>query len=189
MPPIFTFEAVDHVYITNLKFSGWLHKSHYALPSFVFNVYILVRANTSNLMLLECILENNKGMRLISATHSNITIAQSTIRDNYIGGESSGDMVIFNSYCNVIIINSAFTGNEGTLLICAREYDVAARVGRDSNTLTITGCEFRNNTNYDNIPGAIIFVQNSDVVIIDTNFIDNRGKNIIICISIISCLY
>ena len=172
----FIFEAVDHVYLRNLKFAcDYNILRFFSHPS---NTAIIVTA--SNMILLECTFEDNKRTSVISATHSNITIEQSTFKDNNGDlGSIEGGILLFNGYCNVMIVNSTFTDNIDRLLyVTINRHDVAAR-NLIQNNLTIVGCEFRNNghcNDYIMIQISlepIIYVQNSVVSITDTEFIEN----------------
>ena len=179
----FIFDAVDHVYISNLNFFGCKHND-YTTRSFSYSTRITLTA--SNLILLECTFEDHNRTSLITGTHSNIVIAQCTFRDNY-NDYYSGPILIFNSFCNVMVVNSTFIDNKGELLRVKVDKNlVVATVTRDSiNTLTMTGCEFRNNDN--NNENAITDVQNTDISIVDTKFINNSARNILsACKSIIS---
>ena len=70
-----------------------------------------------------------------------------------------------------MIVNSIFIYNVGKL-IDVEVSETITNVTREqnSNTLIITGCEFRNNYN-DPPAGMIINMKNSDVSIIETNLI------------------
>ena len=155
----FIFEAVDHIYITNLKFFG--------CDSTLFEIspikrIIYIEATVSNLILLGCLFENNHGgsITMISAKYSNITVVQTTFSNN------TDSLILSNNSCNSKFVNSTFISIRGMLV---RGIGVATL----SNTLMFTGCKFRNN--YRAI--KIIEVQNSDISIIDTRFTNNSAEN------------
>ena len=169
----FNFEVVDHVRISNLKFFGCQRN----IIGFVYDS-TLITVTASNLILLECTFENNEKTDVISASNSNITIAHCTYKGNHgVSRSTSVDIesILFFTHCNVMIVNSTFIDNEGELLYVTihghGRDNIAALVQRNLNTLTITGCEFRNND-----PEAMIHVQNSNVSINDTKFIGNRAR-------------
>lgn len=109
---------------------------------------------------------------MISAAHSNITIAQCTFKDN-LSDFYYSDGIFLSSYSNVMIVNSTFITNDGNLIyvtICGHDVVPTTVTG---SSLTITGCEFRNN--YNNVD-AVIGVKDSDVSIVDTKFIYYREQ-------------
>ena len=154
--------------MSNSKFSGWSHHVHYTNVS-------LIRVTISNLTLFKCTFEDNKGIRLIYATYSNITVVHTTVRNNYIDRGTYEQMISFDIYCNAIIVNSTFIHKKGMLLYCTSKLGIpiATSLARDSNTLIISGCEFRNNTDYDDydITRAIILVIYSNVAITAANLL------------------
>ena len=156
----FIFSAVDHIYISNLKFFGCRRRI------FGFNSdNTLITVMESNLILLECTFMDNERTNMITAQHSNITILQSTIKNNQHTLNSQG-ILFFNGHCNVTIIQSIFIDNEGKIL-----YAKSSSQAKDFNTLAVTGCEFRNN--YANREYSLRIMY-SEIVITDTKFISNR---------------
>ena len=58
-------------------------------------------------MFLKCTFEENKGISLIAAIDSNVTITRSTFRDN-------ADIHILSYiFCNAMFVNSTFIDNKG----------------------------------------------------------------------------
>jgi predicted outer membrane repeat protein len=167
---IFTFEAVDHVYISNLNLFGCKNTINEIEP--VESTLIMITSIASNLVFLECTFENNEGVIMISAMYSNITIAQTTFRDNHV------IFLLAYSLCHSEFINSTFVGNEGELItygrIRIREFNVAVATPGDLSTLKLTRCEFRNN--YNGL-GTLISAQSFVVLIINTKFIENTAEN------------
>ena len=167
---IFIFEAVDLVYISKLKLFGCKNTIIEIEP--IESTLIIVTSIVSNLILVECIFENNEGVIAISAMYSNITVAQSIFRDNSV-------VFIFSYYyCNSMFTNSTFIDNEGELITYVsnrfRELDVVVAVPGDMlSTLIVTGCELR--SNYNGLQ-TLISVHNSDVSIIDTKFFNNIAE-------------
>ena len=74
----FIFNGVNHVHVSNLKFYECYCDIDYSFDHG--NELIILTA--SSLVLLKCTFEDNVGTGLINAANSNITIAQSTVRDN-----------------------------------------------------------------------------------------------------------
>ena len=106
---IFIFEAVEHIYISNLKLSGYKNTIIETEP--IESTLIIVTTIISNLMLLDCTFENNEGgIIMISAMYSNITVAQTTSRDNHV------TFILSYSLCNSVFVNSIFIDNEGELI-------------------------------------------------------------------------
>ena len=89
----FTFNAVNHVYISNLKFLECLY--HDTLD----DGNELITLTASSLVSMKCRFENNVGIGLITAINSNITIVQSTIR----GNRNDINGIIELIYCNTTI--------------------------------------------------------------------------------------
>ena len=157
---IFTFEAVDHIYIINLKFYGCEQKI------FIEQDSVLIETIASSLILLGCIFENNEGsITVISAEYSNITVAQTTFSNNTVS------LILSFVFSISKFVNSIFISNRAMLVHGISTIASVATLSK-FNTLMFTGCEFRNN--YYNGQGAIE-VQNSDISIIDTRFTNNRG--------------
>ena len=156
----FIFEAVDHIYINDLKFFGCENTSFKISPI----KSTIIKTTVSSLILLGCIFENNGGsIIVISAEYSNITVAQTTFSNNTVSS------ILSYCFCNFKFVNSTFFSNIGVLVTSTiLHYNSVAT----SNTLMFTGCEFRNN---DNVRGAIVIVKNSDISIIDTRFSNNRA--------------
>ena len=102
---------------------------------------------------------------MITATYSNITIAQSTFKDN-----RRYEILTFN-HCNVTIISSTFIKNDGNLLYERNLIDNTMTV----STLTIMSCEFRNNY-LSNKLEYLLDIPNSDILIYDTKFIGNKAR-------------
>ena len=132
----------------------------------------------SSLVLVKCIFEDNVGTGMINAENSNITIAQSTFKDNYVGSNINFEMFTI-IYCNITIVRSTFIDNDGRLLSVRnyKDVNVVTSVIPLVSTLTITGCELRNNyqSTGDNIFSRMIDVRNSDILLIfDTKFISNN---------------
>ena len=160
----FTFEAVDHIYINDLKFFGCENTIFKISPI----KSTIIKTTGSSLILLGCIFENNEGtdrIILISAEYSNITVAQTTFSNNSVSS------ILSYTFCNSKFINSTFISNTGVTSTILHGTGIASL----SNTLMFTGCEFRNN--YNGLE-AIVVVHNFDnVSIIDTRFINNRAKS------------
>ena len=166
----FIFEAVDHIYITNLKFFGYDNTVFEISP--IIDKGLLIEATVSNLILLGCIFENNHGgsITMVSAKYSNITVAQTTFSNN------TAFLILSNNFCNSKFVNSTFISNRGMLV---RGITVATL----SNTLTFTGCEFRNNYNYDRGRAILLAAKDSDISIVDTRFTNNRAINSVYILS------
>ena len=178
----FTFEAVDHVYVSDLNFFGCERKIFRSRFAIVPSDITLITVTVSNLVLLRCTFEYNEGTSMISAEHSNITIAQNTFRNNSVILNSDG--ILISRCCNVMIVNNTFINNEAKLIHVTIYALTDGNVARDFNTIAIIGCEFRNNDGY----GAegIIYVQNSDVSVTDTKFIDNKSEGISLFRSVVN---
>ena len=138
--PGFTFNAVNHVHISNLKFFECYYDIYYTSD----DGNKLITLIASSLELVKCIFENNVGTGFITAINSNITIVQSTIEGNYIREYNE---IIELIYCNTTIVSSTFINND-----CPKVLHVSNGYNSEkgsiiamSNTLTIIGCEFRNN--------------------------------------------
>ena len=159
----FIFEAVDHIYINDLKFFGCENTIFKISPI----KSTIIKMIVSNLILLGCIFENNEGtdrIILISAEYSNITVAQTTFNNNSVSS------ILSYTFCNSKFVNSTFISNTGVTSTILDGTGIASL----SNTLMFTGCEFRNN--YNGL-GAIVVVHNFYYVsIIDTRFINNRAS-------------
>ena len=172
----FVFNGVNHVYVSNLKFYECYCDSYdvFIDPYACYGIN-LITLTASSLVLVKCTFEDNVGTDAIEAAYSNITIVQSTF-NNYVGINS--EMLKF-LFCNTTIVSSTFIDNGGTLLLLnfVRNTLNDYKMMQLPNTLTITGCEFRNNhqsSEFLFIP--IIDVYNSDISSIhDTNFIDNKA--------------
>ena len=157
----FTFEAVDHICIINLKFYGCEQKIFEI--EFFKQDSVLIETIASSLILMGCIFENNEGsITVISAEYSNITVAQTTFSNNTVS------FILSFTFCNSKVVNSTFISNEGILDI---PYGISVAIR--SNTLLIIGCEFRDNYN-DML--AIVDVQDSDISVVDTRFSNNRAS-------------
>ena len=173
----FIFNAANHVHLSNLKF----YECHCDVYSFYYACYgvNLITLTASSLVLVKCIFEDNVGTSLINAVYSNITIAQSTFKDN--------DPVRINFeiltfiYCNTTIVNSTFVNNAGTVL-SIRNFGFISKTTIIvlTHTLTITSCEFRNNHNSSLYHSILIDVYNSDIIsIYDTKFVGNKAVTIL----------
>jgi predicted outer membrane repeat protein len=161
--PRFIFNTVRHVHVRNLKFFECIGDKQSSLM-----------ARLSSLALVNCVFENNGRISnyMIKAANSNITIAQSTFKDNVIRYE----MITF-IYCNVTIVNSTFINNDCDSLLTVSnlslvyQYHELGSIAAIASTSTITGCEFRNNHQQF---GGMIHVYNSDALLIyDTKFVSN----------------
>ena len=188
--PGFTFNAVNHVHISNLKFLECYY--HYTFD----DGNKLITLTASSLVVVKCIFENNVGTGFITAINSNITIAQSTFQDNNDSENiGSNNEIIELIYCNTTVISSIFINNDGPKVLYVRNNEIGydskkGSIITMSNTLTVTGCEFRNNSYYDyyNLyeppSNGIITVHNSDIhvpvlSIYDTEFINNEADSIL----------
>ena len=136
----FIFNAVDDVHVSNLKF----FECHCNI-----NCNKLITLTASSLVLTKCVFEDIVGTGVINATNSNITIAQSIFKDNYV--EFHFEMLTFIN-CNIMIICSTFINNDGpNLLYINRGYNSEAGstiVRASTLIIIITGCEFRNSHQY-----------------------------------------
>ena len=92
---------------------------------------------------------------MFNAAHSNITIAQSTFRNNI----NNRIKLTFN-HCNITIVSSTFIDNDGKL-VDVRDH-VYEHVGSRTKQVRY-----------------IIDVQNSSVSIYDTNFIGNKANKVL----------
>jgi predicted outer membrane repeat protein len=161
----FMFEAVDHIYITNLKFFG-CENTIFELGFIEFDS-ILIETIVSSLILLGCTFENNEGsIIVISAEYSNITVAQTTFSNNTVSSTLSYN------FCNLKFVNSTFISNRGKLITSTMFHGIS--VATSSNTLMFTGCEFSYNNGLGS--GVIVVVRNSDVSIKDTRFTNNSAS-------------
>ena len=164
----FIFEAVDHIYINNLKVFG--------CENTIFKISpirsTMIKTIVSSLILLGCTFENNKGnITVISAEYSNITVAETTFSSNTVF------LILSYTFCNSKFINSTFISNINAGAPSTILYGTGT--ASLSNTLIFTGCEFKNN--YNGL-GAIVVVHNFDnISIIDTRFTNNRARP---CLSI-----
>ena len=125
----------------------------------------------SNLILVECMFENNEGRVAISAMYSNITIAQNIFRENI---DLRHLLLLINS--NVVIFNSKFINNEGILI---HNEVMSVAKGMKFNVLTITGSEFRNNYS-GSLRYTIIDVENSDISIVKTESFNNTADSFMV---------
>ena len=160
----FIFEAVDNIYITNLKFFGCENTIDMTLWA---TESTLIKATAAHsLILLRCIFENNEGsITMISAEYSNITVAQTIFSNNIVFS------ILSYSFWNSELINSTFIGNRG-MSPTSELIDIHA--ASLSSTLMLTGCEFRNNYGTE----AILAVQDSDIIsIFDTRFSNNSANS------------
>ena len=139
----FIFEAVDHIYITDLKFFG-CKNTVVIIPLFQST---LIKIIASSLVLLGCTFENNEGsITVISAKYSNITVAQTTFSNNTVSS------ILSYNACNSKFVNSTFISNRGMLV------------------------PFVTHDNNYHGQGAIVIVNNSDISIIDTRFVNNSCR-------------
>ena len=81
----FTFNSVNYVNVSNLKFYRCCCDSYDLCDDF--NLIIL---NASTLVLVKCTFEDNVGSKIsmINAAHSNITLVQSMFKNNSLSDES-----------------------------------------------------------------------------------------------------
>ena len=133
---------------------------------------------------MKCTFEDNVGTGLINAVNSNITIVQSTIRDNV--RSNYGILTLIN--CNITIISSNFINNDGMLFSVsnfAHNLEGGSTIPLASTSTIIIGCEFRNsqqNTEHYSMIFIDSDVNNSDsdvLSIYDTKFINNKANKIL----------
>ena len=72
--PGFTFNAVDHIHVSNLKFFECYYDIDYSFDHDI----KLITLTTGSLVLVKCIFEDNVGTGMITAAKSNIAMAQSS---------------------------------------------------------------------------------------------------------------
>ena len=184
--PGLIFTAVNHVHLSNLKFFECYRDICYNSPDH--KDIKLITLAASSLVLVKCIFEDNVGTGLINATHSNITIVQSTFKDNVRIKHEIFEFI----YCNTTIVNSAFINNDGPTLLSVRKFGEVGSittVPRLTTTMNITSCEFRNNhrrnnhrsnLNDDHFLTRTFDVNNSDILLIyDAKFISNKVDKIL----------
>ena len=171
--PGFIFNATNHVHVSSLKFFECYCDTN--CNSFDQGIKLFT-LTASSLVLEKCIFQNNVGTGVITATNSNITIAQSTFKDNV---RIKYEILKFIS-CNATVTSSTFIGNDGRLLLkFVRSYEIIMSTIPVASTLTITGSEFRNN-NQSTGDGVIIVVSGSDAFLIyGTNFFSNKAAKIL----------
>ena len=127
-----------HVHVSNLKFFECYCDISY---NFFDHGIKLITLTASSLELVKCIFEDNVGTSVITAANSNITIAQSTFKDNVRIKYETFKFI----YCNTTIVNSAFINNDGPVLLSVRKFGEVGSitaVPRLSTTMNVTGCEF-----------------------------------------------
>ena len=148
----FIFEAVDHIYITDLKFFG-CKNTVVVIPLFHST---LIKTIASSLIFLGCTFENNEGsITVISAKYSNITVAQTIFSNNTVS------LILSYNFCNSKFVNSTFMSN-------SLRGELVTFVTHDDN--------YQTTCHYSNYQGAIIIVNNSDISIIDTRFVNNSCR-------------
>ena len=177
--PGFTFYAVKHIYVRNLKFFECYHD--YDVDDLDYGIMFTV--TTSSLVLVKCMFEDSVGIGLIHAGNSNVTIVQSTFKNIRI--RNNHETLKF-THCNTLIVSSAFINNDGPALLSMSKFGEVGsirEISRYSTSMNITDCEFRNNhrsNNDDHYLARIVEVFNSDVSLIhDTKFTSNKVDKIL----------
>ena len=189
--PGFIFNAVNYVHVYDLNFSKCYWGNNY-------HDFKLITITASSLVLMKCNFEDNEGTGVINATNSNITIVQSTFKDNHV--RTHFEMLAF-LHCNITIVKSTFINN--TLFDDRKFKLLSVNFGQNptvvstiASTLTITSCEFRNNNQsvqYFVRGSCIIYVHRSDIYIYDTKFISNKRARMLYAeesvINTVSCTF
>jgi predicted outer membrane repeat protein len=153
------FEAVDHIYIADLKIFGCENTIFEISPWAIKST--LIEATLSSLILLGCIFEINEGsITVISAKYSNITVAHTAFSNNTVFS------ILSYNFCNIRFVDSTFISNGATFTLLH-----GSSIATLSNTLMLIGCEFRNNNGLE----SMIIVQDHNIHISDTRFTNNRA--------------